>query len=293
MDKEKIRRNLLKLIERYKKTSQKELDDMSEDETRFKFINELLTDVLGWDASKIKMQKAIETKGSIKHSDYSYPKVPKIIVEAKKFSVDIEFPNWADEQVIGYAYSSAVNWAILTNFKFFRSYYITRDNRNKFCDLELTNENEIDKNVDQLFWFINENVMGNGLNEEAKFRRYTIKEIDIAGDFTVSLNSVREHLNKYIKNEYDKKYSDEEREELTQGIINRLIFIKKVEAGEIEPPKVERLYRDANRDKYSIKGKDIYVKLSEIFRDYRTKYDSDKFWCIIYSLFLFMRCASY
>ena len=268
MDKGELKTNLLNLIKYYQTYDTERLDRMSEDDTRSKFIDRLLKEVLGWDEDRLDRQKSIETKVNIKRSDYSYPNpVPKIIVEAKKIKAPLEEDNY-DEQVQNYAYSKAVNWAILTNFRTFKVWYVTRDKIFPFCNIEDLINGNIEYNVEKLYWLCKDNILTGNLDEEAKRIGTKLQDISITHDLSESLNNSRERINKYLREEYA-KYSDADREELTQGIINRLIFIKKVEAEGLEENKLEQLIRN--------KDTNIYYGLREVFAYYRNKYDSDIF----------------
>lgn len=268
MDKEELKHKLLSLIDNYKTYDADRLEHMSEDDTRSKFIDRLLKDVLGWEEEQLDRQKSIETKGNLKRSDYSYPNpVPKIIVEAKKIRVPLEEDDY-DEQVQNYAYSKAVNWAILTNFRTFKAWYVTKDKIYPFCNIEDLLNGNIEYNIEKLYWLCKDNILNGNLDEEAKRIGIKLQDISITQDLSESLNSSREKINKYLKEEYT-GYSDSDREELTQGIINRLIFIKKVEAEGLEENKLEQLIRN--------KETDIYDGLKAVFAYYRNKYDSDIF----------------
>ena len=266
--KEELMRRLSVLIEKYKLLTNEEINSMSEDDTRQRFINKLLIDVLDWDDDKWESQRSVEINGKLKHPDYWYPNPPKVIVEAKKLKLDNDIENGVfNKQVQDYAYSKAVNWAILTNFRIFIAWYITRDKIEPFCNLDLVTGNP-EYIADKLIWFQNDNLLYGGIEDEAKRRGIELKKIDIAEDFTANLNSLRDIISDYIKRNY-KKYDDNEREELVQGLINRLIFIKKTEADGIEPNDLEGIYRNIS--------KDIYLRIKELFRQYRKKYDTDIF----------------
>jgi type I restriction-modification system DNA methylase subunit len=267
--KEELKNKLDDLIKDYQSYSKEDRDSMSEDDTRRKFIDRLLKDVLGWDEKNIDSQTPIESltpEGHMKRADYSYPKIPKIIVEAKKLKIRIDDGDF-DKQVTDYAYSKAVNWAILTNFKSFRVWHVTRKKIDWFCRLNILEDN-LDQTVDELFYFTKENIFNGTLDKRAEVRGIKLQEIDITADLTESLNISRQRINNYLKKNYI-KYSENEREELTQGVINRLIFIKKVEAEGLEENKLEQLVRK-ERNK-------VYDKIIEIFAYYRRKYDSDIF----------------
>ena len=268
--KEEMKKELQRIINDYKDNYSKERKQMmSEDDTRRKFIDPLLKNVLGWEEKDIDSQTPIESlnpEGHMRRADYSYPRIPKIIVEAKKLKVNIDEGDF-DNQVIDYAYSKAVNWAILTNFKSFRVWYVTRNKKDLFCRLNLVEDN-IDQIIDELFSFTKENIFNGTLNKKAEISGRKLEEIDITIDLAESLNTSRGKINNYIKTKYGKKYEDD-REELTQGIINRLIFIKKVEAEGLEENKLEQVIRKERAN--------IYDKIVSIFSYYRVNYDSDIF----------------
>lgn len=257
---------LKELIERCKRL----LDDknLSEQDTKSKLIDPLLKEVLGWNEDFIVREASVETKDSMKRPDYWYPKVPKVIVEAKKLGIDLSTSNF-DEQVQEYAYNKAVNIAILTNFRWFRAWYLSADGKIwPFCDVELTSQ-DLSNIESQLKWFSNENILNKGIDEEAKRHGIKTGEIDISGELTISINIARQNLNNFLKKYYRDKYSDEEHEEFTQGIINRLIFIKKMEAEALEDKQLEPLIRR--------RGSNLYSELKQIFKYYREEYDSDIF----------------
>lgn len=257
------------LIEEYQRYNKEEKEAMSEDDTRAKFIDPLLKDVLGWDEREIDRQTSMPSltpEGHMKRADYSYPKIPKLIVEAKKLKIPIDDGEY-DNQVIDYSYSKAINWAILTNFKSFRVWYVTRNKKIMFCRLNLVDDN-INQVVDELFLFAKENIFNGELNKKAEMRGIKLQDINITIDLAQSLNVSREKINNYIKDKYNGRYEDD-REEMTQGIINRLIFIKKVEAEGLEENKLEQVIRKERTN--------MYDKVITIFSYYRQNYDSDIF----------------
>jgi type I restriction-modification system DNA methylase subunit len=267
ISKEEIIDRLNKIIETYK-TNYSD-DVLSEDDTRSKLIDRILREVLEWEEPLLDRQKPIETESSIKRADYSYPKpVPKIIIEAKKLKVDNNLAKGNyDKQVQDYAYSKAVNWAILTDFKRIRGWYVTRDEIYPFCDIDLLGGN-LSYSADKLRLLNSQNILDGSLDEYAKVSQYKVQEIDITTDLANSINKFREKISNYLKTE-NKERNPEQIEELTQGLINRLIFIKKVEAEELEERVLEQIYRQDDTD--------IYDKIKKLFAKYRHTYDTDIF----------------
>ncbi len=267
ISKEEIISRLNKIIDAYKKNYSE--DSLSEDDTRSKLVDRILKEVLEWEEPLIDRQNPIDTEGSIKRADYSYPKpVPKVIVEAKKLKNDTNLANGKyDKQVQDYAYSKAVNWAILTDFKRIRGWYVTRDNIHPFCDIDLLSGN-LSYSVDKLQLLNAQNILDGSLDRYAKISNYKIQQIDITTDLANSINKFRGKISKYLKSEAKEKTS-EQIEELTQGLITRIIFIKEVEAEELEERSLEQIYRNDN--------KEIYNKIKIVFAKYRQKYDTDIF----------------
>ncbi len=245
-------------------------DGLVEDDTRTKLIDEILHKVLEWDEPAIERQRSVEGERSIKHADYAYPKsAPKVIVEAKRLNTDKNLVQGKyDKQVQDYAYSKAVNWAILTDFKRIRGWYVTRDNIYPFCDIDLVGGN-LSYAVEKLVLLNKYSIEDGSLDEYAKVSQYKVQEIDITSDLSNSINKFRERMSRYLKTEHKEVTDLEKQEELIQGLINRLIFIKKVEAEELEERKIEQIYRKG--------GKDVYDEIKEVFGYYREKYDTDIF----------------
>lgn len=245
-------------------------DRLVEDDTRTKLIDEILHMVLEWDEPSIERQRSVEGERSIKHADYAYPKsAPKVIVEAKRLNTDKNLAQGKyDKQVQDYAYSKAVNWAILTDFKRIRGWYVTRDNIYPFCDIDLIDGN-LSYAVEKLALLNRYSILDGSLDEYAKVSQYKVQEIDITSDLSNSINKFRERMSRYLKTEHKDVNDPEKQEELIQGLINRLIFIKKVEAEELEERKIEQIYRKG--------GKDVYAEIKTVFAYYREKYDTDIF----------------
>ena len=270
LSKEELKEKLSVLIDKYKALSESDIEEKSEDDVRRLFINRLLVDVFEWDDNQIKNQRTVESQESLEHSDYEYPKHPKIIVEAKKFALDKKVKAGDfDEQVKRYAYFKPVYWAVLTDFKQFKAWYITRERRGRaeyiFCNLDLLEDN-LDNVIDKLQWFQNDNLLYGGIEMELKTRGVLPKETEITDDFSYNLNTLRQDL---LQHNYFGVDSLVKKEELVQGLINRLIFIKKIEAEQLEPMELENIYRCDYDDYYS--------RIIKLFEKYRKKYDTDIF----------------
>ena len=73
--KEELKKKLKWLLDDYLSYSEDERKNMNEDQTRAKFIDPLLKDVLGWRERQMDRQTSIEAlspHGHMKRADYSY-----------------------------------------------------------------------------------------------------------------------------------------------------------------------------------------------------------------------------
>ena len=121
MNKEQMKAEIAKLIDRYNKEKGKRYN---EEATKNDFILPLFR-ILGWnteDSNEVSKEENI----SGKRVDYGFRiyGIPKFFLEAKGLDEDLEDSRMVKgrqvsyaEQAINYAYYKGCNWAILTNFK--------------------------------------------------------------------------------------------------------------------------------------------------------------------------------
>ena len=270
LTREEIKARLETLVKKYKALGD-ERKDYPEEETRLHFIDDLLTDVLEWKKDWLQANRPIKSSENNEFPDYWYPKwSPKVIVEAKRLGLDKrmeEHQGEFDRQAKGYAVSTAASFAILTNFRYFKAWYISRYNEYPFANADILDSRGLDRYVDALYYFQNDNVLGSGLMDEIEKRNYNAEAMNLPRDFGEALNRLRLTINGYLSDEYH--IPDAQKEEITQGLIDRLIFIKKVEADGIEIKKLEQIYRNVHENKYTA--------IRKLFIEYRSKYDTDIF----------------
>ena len=130
MDKEIAKQEVAKLVSKFSSISKSELDEMPEEQIKFRFI-EPLFEALGWEREDIFKEKRI-LKG---RADYilKIGNQDKLVIEAKKTNVRLSEDE--GKQAVSYAHHKNIKFSVLTNFKQIRVYHA------------LSNIKNIDKNL--------------------------------------------------------------------------------------------------------------------------------------------------
>ncbi len=275
--KEEAKREVQKLIEFYN-SNKDSFKENSEADIRIKLIDRLF-EILGWDVwgrkigSEVTREETVKMKESKKKkADYTFRLhgIPKFVVEAKAIkNIDLSSDDFR-EQAVGYAYNLACSWAVLTNFVKTRIYFVDKEdgvvtfNISDISDLE-----SFDRHFEIMWFLSNEAVKNDLLGKYLDDKGIKPQKESVGKQLYDDLREWRSILSGEIKS----KYGDYEKyviEEMVQRIIDRLIFIRKVEDMEIEERKLEQLTRN-------FKKGEAYKQLKIIFRTYRQKYNSGLF----------------
>ncbi len=277
--KEEAKTELKKLIEFYNRN--KDIyGKSSEQNIRQKLIDELFL-ILGWDlrgkesADEVTMEESISNEASKKKkSDYVFRLygVPKFVVEAKAVKVDINSDEFR-EQAIGYSYNLACSWAVLTNFVQTRVYFVDKNDDTSIIRIEdLSDLSKFDETFEQL-WLLSKEAAKNSLLEERiKGMGIRQEKEKVFKQLFIDLKDWRGKLSNEIRRKYS-DYQDYEIEEIVQRIIDRLIFIRKMEDLEIEERKLDQVARKINEGD----GYVTYRQLKKVFEYYMEKYNSGLF----------------
>jgi len=260
---------------KYYNSKEKEFSKYSETDLRIKLIDRLFK-LLGWDVfgeenpDEVQREESIEGKEPTKKkADYVFRlgSVPKFVVEAKKIKgIDIHSEEF-QKQAVGYSYNLACSWSILTNFKNFILYF----EEHPFYEIrEISNLDNFEKNFEILWKLSKEEIREESLEKEADTRGLK-RSAKVDKQLYEDLKIWRQKLSSDIKKGYGDKYQPYEIEEIVQRIIDRLIFIRKIEDLGLEENKLYQLTRRFSHDtKY-------YQELIKIFKYYREKYNSGLF----------------
>jgi len=270
MDKEDIKKGIKEKIEQFLK-NKKDYFKISEIETTEKFISPIFA-LLGWDIEGKEHFDEVIREDNIADGrvDYSFriESLTKFILEAKSISQDIDQKKFI-EQAIKYAYNKNCRWAILTNFRQLKIFYLDKDSRNAFRNIDLTNLSNFEENVNDLILLSKTSIDNKELDQKAEREGRKDPSIQVDEHLFKDLNEWRLLIFKNIKKDYGNYYNNFQKEDIIQKIINRLIFIRKTEDIPIEDIKLKPLINQTNRK--------IYGLLKDIFKEYAEKYDSDLF----------------
>ena len=275
MDKEQMKAEITKLIEKYAREKGKKYN---EEATKNDFILPLFK-ILGWnveDSNEVSKEENIYGK----RVDYGFriDGIPKFFLEAKSLDEDLEGSRLVKgrrvtytEQAINYAYYKGCNWAILTNFKGIIVYdaWAKANSQSSFrfaiwVDSLLGDFESV--------YLLSKEAFKQGLLDKkysTKSRKRPITE-QLLLDFT----NFRAILSKdvYALNK-GKNLTEEELDEAIQRLFDRLIFIRNCEDRAYESPELLSRLRQW---KESRKGT-LISKLRELFVQYNEDYDSKIF----------------
>lgn len=281
---ENVKLQIKNLIDSFQRDENKYCSASSgytETEARVEFIDPFFK-ILGWDMSNeqglanslkdVVREESCNIESTIKRPDYSFRihAERKFFIEAKKPSVDIKASKDSAIQVRSYGWTSSVPVSILTNFKTIRVYDTTippqeSDNVNVALLFEYDYQNYL-HDFDEIKSIFGRNAVANGSIED-KFKTATPGSIQINSYFLDKINLWRLQLAQDIYSRHSKLLNSEILNDITQTLINRMIFIRMCEDRGIENK--ERLLSVA-------KSKD-YIQLQQLFKNLDDRYDTGLF----------------
>jgi len=278
-DKETAKEKIKALIVHYDSKKQ-DYDKASEQDIRLKLIDKAFK-ILGWDLdgdedpNEVQREEGIRNEESKKKkADYVFRinGVPKLVVEAKAIKgVDMNDDKFR-EQAVGYAYNLACSWAVLTNFIRTTIFFVDRNDDTPIRDIrDLFSLENFDKNFESLWLLSKQGIKEELLEKDIETRGIKPQKAKVGKQLFEDLKDWRKKISDDIKRKYHEKYKNYEIEEIVQKIIDRLIFIRKLEDMELEERKLDQLTR-----KFSDKTH-YYTELKSIFAYYHEKYNSGLF----------------
>ena len=275
MNKEQMKSEITKLIEKYNREKGKKYN---EEATKKDFILPLFK-MIGWDVDNSN-EVTPEDNVSRKRVDYAFKidGIPKFYLEAKPLDENLDgyreqngIKTTFAQQSVNYAYYKGCIWAILTNFSEIRIYDAwTRDTASGFR-FAIRIDNFVNDFDNGLYLLSKEEFKQGELDKKysTKSRKKPITE-QLLSDFT----KFRAILSKdvYALNK-SKNLTEEELDEAIQRLFDRLIFIRNCEDRGLEPPNLLALLRQWKENR---KGT-LISKLRELFEQYNKDYDSKIF----------------
>jgi len=277
MEKEKFLQDLKVLVEQYNQiVSEERCQDFNEADVGSKFILPFF-EMLGWNIRNIDEVK--EQRSTLSGpADYTLDVNgnPKIIVEIKKFSEDLDnkrtvrgkkesFP----EQAHRYAWWLKVDWFILTNFKEIRLYYSRVKKPEDGLVFKLTTEEFLD-NYEKLWIISRESVISGDLDDFEKRRSRT--EVD--KEFLEDLIFCRKQLVTTIRRN-NAELSINLLKESVQKILDRILVIRIAEDRGVIG--ADSLWNELDSWKNRGLPTPFMRKLKTLFRDFDDVYNGKVF----------------
>lgn len=271
------------LVEQFRAEEQRLCSHVSgytETEARIEFIDRLF-DCLGWDMSNARglpnslrdvvREESQPTETSAKRPDYTFrvAAVRKFFVEAKKPAVDIRTHRESAFQVRSYGWTAGLPVSILTNFRTLRV-YDTRtapqpgDPPDAALLLEIGYQDLPDQ-LDELLALFGRGAVANG-SIERWVGAGVAGALPINADFLERINGWRLRLAADLHARYPALDLDN-LNDLTQKVINRVIFIRMCEDRGLEGE--QYLLRAA--------GRQDFMELRRLFREMDDRYNTGLF----------------
>jgi len=270
IDKEAITQKLTKLVKDFRANYSQHVKEL-ESNTETKLVEKLF-EILGWTSDDF--EKTAHSRRDMKAGfpDYAFKIDQRIVffVEVKKVGIPLE--KEADKQVISYALSKGgIPFAISTNFETLKIFCVEQKDAINNIFRVFKKPEEYIENLQDLLYLHKENVEQNILLKKAMDEGRLKKRVTIDESLLEDLMTIRNLIANDIQKRYKGDYELNEREEIIQRIIDRLIFIRKCEDVGIN---LENLTLKEIRNNVQNK---VYPKLKELFRLYNDIYNGGLF----------------
>lgn len=282
LDKEKAKRNLSKLIEKFKKELESGCaQEYNEEATKISFIQPLLEDVLGWDVRNHD-EVSPEEKVSKGRVDYGLKVdgITRVFIEAKPIKADLDRHI---EQAVRYGYNKkSVPFVLLTDFEGIKLFDVTvkPDSRNLLKGLKIDLEwNQYLEQFDRLWLLSKDSVIKGELDKLLLVKPKDRLPVDKA--ILDDLKLWRVSLTKDIFKNNPKLFHSDDREkdanflkEITQRILDRIIFMRSCEDRGLT---YRRPLKEIFEERTETVGTNTMIFLKEEFKHYNIIFDSDLF----------------
>ena len=269
MDEQLVKRQIEDLVADFKANCQKHSKEY-EANTETKLIEPLFA-ALGWKLKDFDKREKAHRGEKSGFADYAFKINDRIVffLEVKKVGVPLE--KEADKQVISYALSKRIPFAVSTNFEQMKIFCVEQeDAMNNIFRTFKKPQDYIDNLHDLLFLskesFENGNTLGKAVDEGRLKKRVTIDK-----PLLEDLMRIRGMIASDLGKKYGNTYEINQNDEIIQRIIDRLIFIRRCEDIGINPDNIML------SDIASLSETRAYSKLKEIFSRYNEMYNSGLF----------------
>jgi type I restriction-modification system DNA methylase subunit len=269
MDAVAIKLEIGKLVSDFKANYQQHRKEL-EANTETKLIEPLFA-ILGWTTKDFVKREQARRGTKTGFVDYAFKINNRTVflLEAKKLGIALE--KEADTQVISYALSRRAPIAVSTNFECLKIFCVEQENAVNNVFRVFKSPDEYVGNLQDLLYLHKESFEQNLLMKKAEDEGRLKRRTSIDEPLLEDLMRIRNMIANDIEKRYPGKYDLNEREEIIQRIIDRLIFIRKCEDVGIYPD--DLTLEEIIHNPY---GK-AYSKLKDIFRQYNDIYNGGLF----------------
>ena len=270
MNENKVKEKIQELVDDFK-SRYSYYKSLSEPDIETKLIYELFVNILGWDRNDFRQQEKVRRGEKRGRADYGFYIKDKLVffLEVKKIGVPLD--KEADKQVISYALSKRVQFAISTNFEQMKIFCVEQENATTQIFRVFNKPEYYISNFQNLILLSKESFEKNLILKEAENEGRLKKRMSMDKILLDDLMHIRKLIADDIEKTYSQKYDVNDKEEIVQRIIDRLIFIRRCEDVGINP---ENLYLEEVKH---LPDNKAYPKLKEIFEKYNDIYNSGLF----------------
>lgn len=269
LNEKEVKIKIQELIDDFKSNFQQYKKEL-EANTETKLV-EPLFEILGWTKKDFVKQEKAQREMRSGHADYAFFIKDKIVffLEVKRVGVPLE--KEADKQVISYALSKRVPFAISTNFEEMKIFCVEQENAIKEVFRIFKRPEDYVNNFQDLVFLSKESFEQELILQKAQDEGRLRKRISIDKPLLEDLMYMRSIIARDIENRYPGKYQINEKDEIIQRIIDRLIFIRRCEDTGINPANL------ILKEVQDLPDTKAYPKLKEIFLKYNAVYNSGLF----------------
>jgi len=269
METEQLKKEIQELINYFRENSQKYRDEQ-EANTETDLVEPLFK-LLGWEKGSFVKRESARREGKKGFADYGFKIDGRIVffLEVKKVGIPLE--KEADKQVISYALSKRIPFAVSTNFEELKIFCVEQENATTQIFRVFKKPEDYISNLQNLMLLSKESFEKNLILKEAENEGRLKKRMSIDKILLKDLIDIRKLIVDDIEKNYPQKYEINDREEIVQRIIDRLIFIRRCEDVGMNP---ENLYLEEVKH---LPDNKAYPKLKDIFEKYNNMYNSGLF----------------
>ncbi len=266
---EHIKSEIKKVIDDFRE-NYKFHKEHSEANTETRLVEPLFK-ALGWNEKDWTKQEQIHRGQKQGRADYIFKINERIVfvLEVKKVGIPLE--KEANIQVISYALSKRIPFAISTNFERLNIFCVEQEDalNNKFR--VFTEPENYLTNLNDLLFLSKQSFEENLILKKAESEGRLKRRVSIDKTLLDDLMNVRKLIANDIEKNYSEKYASNEKDEIVQRIIDRLIFIRRCEDTGINPDNI--MLEELNR----LPDNRVYGRLKDIFQKYDDVYNSGLF----------------